>query len=443
MKLTKLAIHNFEGLESLEMTPADLTIIEGHNGAGKTSVLDAIRVAFTNKGERSLLVRDGATQGLILFELSDGSIGERQVQDGGRTAGPLTMQYGNGRSINAAQKFLDRLGLGFGFNPLAFIELSPAEQSKRLLEVTHLDVPLPQLLALGGGNLSGVRYTDHPLLVLKAIETALEEQRREVGRAARDTEGMVERLRAEVPADFNQAAAQDFDLGMAVAELQQIHTAQRDLQRLAAEQQSRESRIAGLLAEVRRLEQEGLQAEIACQNIEQLLATLSDASQLEAQMAAYKQNQHYLSRLTEATQREQEASDLRRNYALLTERLTAVRAKPAELLAAQPLPVAGLGLTEGQVTINGLPIGALSTGEQLDVAVDIAIATLGELQVVLVDGLERLDNEHQTRMLARLLEAGVQAFVTRVTDTELTILTPDALDTVDTENTHDRDEIPF
>ena len=120
-----------------------------------------------------------------------------------------------------------------------------------------------------------------------------------------------------------------------------------------------------------------------------------------------------------------------------------MRAKPAELLAAQPLPVAGLGLTEGQVTINGLPIGALSTGEQLDVAVDIAIATLGELQVVLVDGLERLDNEHQTRMLARLLEAGVQAFVTRVTDTELTILTPDALDTVDTENTHDRDEIPF
>ena len=71
--------------------------------------------------------------------------------------------------------------------------------------------------------------------------------------------------------------------------------------------------------------------------------------------------------------------------------------------------------------------------EPLNVAVDIAIATLGDLKVVLVDGIERLDEVHQTLMLGRLIDAGVQAFITKVSDSELTILT----DTVD------ESEIPF
>ena len=61
MKITKLAVSQFEGLTALEVTPSNgVNLVEGHNGAGKTSLLEAIRVAFTNKGQRSQLVQDGS-----------------------------------------------------------------------------------------------------------------------------------------------------------------------------------------------------------------------------------------------------------------------------------------------------------------------------------------------------------------------------------------------
>lgn len=444
MKFTRLKVVGFEGLSELEFQPhPQLSLIQGHNGAGKTSVLDAIRVALTGKGGKSLLVHDGEERGLILFALDDGTEGQREVQDGGRTAGPLTLTQ-QGRKISAAQRFLDNLGLGFGFNPLTFIELPPHEQTKKLLEVTQLNIPIPLLIALGGGQLPGVNYAEHPLLVLKAIGDALEEQRRAVGRDARDTEGMVERLRAEVPKDFDAQAASAFDLAGAVATLSRITATRREAERIEQEMNAREQRISDLYAQIAQLNMQQEHARARHTDLLNELDELPNPDGLEAEMTAYKQNQLYLSRLHEAAEREKAAAEMRATYEALTQRIEAVRRKPAELLASTELPVQGLGVAERQVTINGLPIAALSTGEQLDVAVDIAIATLGELKVVLVDGLERLDATHQERLLERLTAAGVQAFVTKVTDSELVIVTPEGEDLMKATAQGELDEeLPF
>jgi hypothetical protein len=96
---------------------------------------------------------------------------------------------------------------------------------------------------------------------------------------------------------------------------------------------------------------------------------------------------------------------------------------PGRVLSHTELPVEDLAIEDGEVTIKGLPISELSAGEQLRVAVDIALATLGELKVVLVDGLEKLDPGNQDYLLSRLTKAGVQAFVTRIADGHLKVIT--------------------
>jgi len=435
MKITKLTVMAFEGLEHLEIAPSDsVTEIRGHNGAGKTSVLDAIRVAFTNKPTRSVLVRDDADNGMILFELDNGVTGERSVLDGGRSAGSMILHDEQGYEVSAAQRFLDKLGLGFGFNPLAFIDLKPEAQSKQLLEITPIDISLPELLALSGGQVSTINYHQHPLVVLKAIEDYLTEQRREAGRTARDIEGMAIRLREEVPVDFDRLAAQSFDLSAAVTTLNTINHTVQETDRLTNEVQRANDKIAALRQQIADLEARREEYHTALQALHEQSETLPDSVTVQADISAYKHNQLMLNRLNEADQRDAEAAVLRTTYTELTEQVEAVRAKPAQLLSHTQLPVQGLGInTDGQVTINGLPISALSTGEQLNVAVDIAIATLGDLKVVLVDGMERLDEVHQSLMLSRLIDAGVQAFITKVNDSELTILT----DTVD------ESEVPF
>lgn len=57
MRITKIKIKNLFGISEYEADGKSLELI-GTNGAGKTSVIDAIRYALTNKSDRKYIVRN-------------------------------------------------------------------------------------------------------------------------------------------------------------------------------------------------------------------------------------------------------------------------------------------------------------------------------------------------------------------------------------------------
>ena len=78
MKVTKLKVVSFQGLRELEFEPGPgIVRITGANGVGKTSVLNALHAAFSNRSTHSRVVHDGEQEGLILFELDTGITGQR------------------------------------------------------------------------------------------------------------------------------------------------------------------------------------------------------------------------------------------------------------------------------------------------------------------------------------------------------------------------------
>ncbi|MBD3251491.1 AAA family ATPase [Candidatus Uhrbacteria bacterium] len=437
VKIIRLQVKDFEGLEALDVLPGGgVNVLRGRNGTGKTSVLDAIRVALTNRGERSLLVRKGAEDGLILFELEGGIRGEREINRSGRVAGPLTLTNGE-NAVSRAQTFLNRLGGGFNYNPLDFIGMTDAEQTKVLLDLIAIDVSRDELLALSDGEeLDGVDYDQHPIIVLGEIETALMELRRDTGRRARDLEGMAEDLFSKVPPDFDREHVESFDLEAASLELssieaheQRIKTAEASIQDFEVGIQRVEGQIEALLEQKRSLVEQKQQAEA---RVGQLAAQdVGNAGEIRERIRTYTQDRKHLHNLEMSESTSRQAQDCRQEYKGLTQRIDDVRRKPAEILSSSELPVDGLGVDEGKLTINGLPISELSTGEQLHVATQIAVATLGDLRVVLVDGVERLDPGHKEVLLRELSEAGVQAFVTEVSDEALTIITDFETETFD------------
>jgi len=448
MKVSRLVIKNFQGVSELDVRPEDLNLIAGRNGAGKTSLLAAITAAVTSaRGEKLRLVRDDAGEALVLLELDDGYTVRREVEDvGGRTAGPVTVIDGTGREVNAAQKFLSAIGAGFGFDPLAFVALPPQEQTKRLLELVHTDLPVAELIKLGGGMLPEVDYTRHPLQVLTALIKALEEHRRIAGRDARDTEGMVTKLRASVPTDFNPVVVQGFDLAGAYATLQRRDETAHQMERAKA----RVDEVFGKLELVRRqvadLEQQQALAESQWNEAQQALSDLcvgTDFEALKERIRTYEIDRQHLAALRDAEAREQQAAELREQYATLADRIEQARNKPGEILATAGLPIEGLGVNDdGFVTVNGRPFSQLSTGEQLRAAVDVAVATLGDLKVVLIDGFERLDEDGQHDVIEHLRAAGVQAFIAQVADSDLTIVSLDDEDGDEIKSV-DGDDIPF
>lgn len=58
-KITKIKIKNLFGISEFEADSKSIELLGG-NGTGKTSVLDAIRYALTNRSSRACIVKQGA-----------------------------------------------------------------------------------------------------------------------------------------------------------------------------------------------------------------------------------------------------------------------------------------------------------------------------------------------------------------------------------------------
>ena len=62
VNITKIKIKNLFGISEYEADGKSVEL-SGKNGAGKTSVIDAIRYALTNKSDRKYIVRNGESTG--------------------------------------------------------------------------------------------------------------------------------------------------------------------------------------------------------------------------------------------------------------------------------------------------------------------------------------------------------------------------------------------
>lgn len=67
MRTTKIKIRNLFGITETELDGRSVELT-GANGVGKTSVIDALRYALTNKSDRNIIVRQGEKEGEILIE---------------------------------------------------------------------------------------------------------------------------------------------------------------------------------------------------------------------------------------------------------------------------------------------------------------------------------------------------------------------------------------
>ncbi|HBO4558869.1 TPA: AAA family ATPase [Pseudomonas aeruginosa] len=152
MRITKLEITNFQGLRHAALdVSAPVLLLAGHNGAGKSSLLDAIAMAFNGqprrvslKKEMDKLVTEGAKKGEARVEWLDES-GEVQACGVALPSGkgsPLTdspfLPYVLDASLFASLDAKERRRVLFD---LTGASASPAEVGKRL-EAKGLDLAL-------------------------------------------------------------------------------------------------------------------------------------------------------------------------------------------------------------------------------------------------------------------------------------------------------------
>jgi hypothetical protein len=118
-----------------------------------------------------------------------------------------------------------------------------------------------------------------------------------------------------------------------------------------------------------------------------------------------------------------ECKELKAQSAALTDKINLARTLPGIVLETAAIPIQGLSVKDGIPLIHGLPISNLSSGERIELCVDITLARSHNLQIILLDGVEALDDETREKLYAKCRDKGLQVIAARTTnDTDFTVV---------------------
>ncbi|MGN0462955.1 MAG: AAA family ATPase [Ruminococcus sp.] len=474
MKTSKIKIKSLFGITEQEINGNSIEIT-GQKGAGKTSVLDAIRYALTNSSKRDWIVKNGESEGEIIVETDSGLIIDRKART--NKADSINIKD-NGNRVTKPESFLKSIITPLQLNPVEFTQMSKQEQNRAILDLIDFNWDMNWIKEQFGEIPQGVDYEQNILQILNDIQSengVYFQSRQDVNREIRNKKAFVEDIAKDIPEGYQAEKWKNYDIASKYEELMKIRDRNNKIERAKAFKDSYDNKLRGIQA-TREIEISGAEKAIATEKdnlnstiaklkaeikaCEDKLLTLDDKlqdkikvanSNFEAEKAKLISDvgiaEQYISlpitpvddlqnEINEAeimmkhlneyfrmVSMQSEISDLKKVSDSYTEKINLARELPGIILESATLPVEGLTVQDGIPLINGLPISNRSDGELLELCVDIAIHNPTGLQIILIDGAEKLDDISRERLYAKCKEKGLQFIATRTTNDDELIVT--------------------
>jgi energy-coupling factor transporter ATP-binding protein EcfA2 len=474
MKVTKIKIDSLYGVHHLELNgnPVEIT---GKKGTGKTSVIDSIKYALSNRSERPYIVNDGANEGEIYVQTDTGLEIQRKKRP--ETNDYLSVKDG-GKSVSSAQTFLNDIFTPLQLNPVEFASWSDKEQNRAILSLIDFKWDMEWIREQFGEIPSGIDYSQHILSVLEDIQSKNGDywkRREDVNREEYYKRQTIQDMAVKFPQGYDVNKWADYDIRSKSAQLQKAQEHNSLISRAKAFYDAYDNKVRGITAEkdiainaeqsaintervslnktIERLKGEIKAAETALLNLDSKLsdkiavieaecrekiAKLDgdikvseqykdkqpiDITPIRSELDEAIQNKEFVSEYRSMLEMKERREELIKISEDLTEKINKARELPGIVLASSTLPIDGLSVVDGKPLINGRPIANLSSGEKIDLCVDITIAQSGKLDLILIDGAEALDDESRAELYKRCLDKGIQVIATRTTNENELIVT--------------------
>lgn len=467
MRTTKIIIKNLFGIKEAALDGRSVEL-SGPKGAGKTSVLDAIRFALTNKSDRDYIIHQGADEGEIIIETDTGLRIDRKA----RSEKGSVVKVRDGSMVQTRPaEFLAQIFTPLQLDPVKFTQLSRQEKNREILSLIEFPWDMEWIREQFGEIPQGVNYSQHILQVLADIQAEnghyfqsrqalnrdirnkqafiadiakdippnydfdrwnaypVADQYRELEQR-RSNNSKIERAKAFLAAQDNKVRGLQGEHDMAVAAVDKELAAERetltaDISRMEAQIQAAREKIAGL--DLRRRDRVAaldadLEAKRAKLDADMDTASryanmeLVDTTALAAEIDQAEQMRKHLNEYQRMVAMQGEVKKLTEESEELTRKIELARELPGKILETATIPIRGLTVEDGIPLINGLPISNLSDGELLELCVDITVSKPGQLGIILVDGAERLDDKSRAALYERCKAKGLQLIATRVSD---------------------------
>nr|WP_295678867.1 hypothetical protein [uncultured Lachnoclostridium sp.] len=474
MKISIISIKSLFGIKEKQLGGESVELI-GKNGVGKSSVIDSIRLALTNSSNRDYKVRNGETEGEIIIETDTGLKIDRKIRTNKADYKSIKQ---NGAEVSSPETFLKDIFTSLQLNPVEFLAMSKNEQNSIILNMIEYPWDLNTIKEWFGEIPSWINYDQNILQILNDIQAdkgKYFQDRQDINRSIRDKKAICEDIASEIPANYNVQYWENANVGEIYTKIERIRKTNQMIDRAKMLQDGRESKVRKYQADleigkaaldtefgnkesyiekeiiklqnqIKELETEksGLgekkQSKIALleqeykANVAKFDAEVSeyaeyltmepqDTTDLQKDAEKVEEMKGLINEYRRMQRTEGEIDELRAQAQVLTDKIEKARTLPGEILQTATIPIEGLTVVDGIPLIHGLPVSNLSDGEKLDLCVDVAIQKPNGLQIILIDGSEKLSTELREKLYQKCKDKGLQFIATRTTDDdELTVI---------------------
>lgn len=403
MKIIKLVAQNFMKLSAVEITPdGNVVVISGKNGAGKSSLLNAIEA--TLRGGRCLPknpIKTGEIRGKTETLLGNVTPEYKVTRKFFGTTSTLTVEaVGETKAkISSPQAFLDEVVGYLSFDPLAFLNEQPAEQRNILMDFLGLNL-------------------DEFLNKIATIKTQRSDIRKDKERWLHETESLVftpnlppQELSSETLLEelnsitiHNQKCREiETENALAYQRLEQLRKDVTAGEKAIEQWQLRLRELRGQVSEIER----GLEHDSE--------TTAKDPAEVEAKLKSLSATNEAIRTNAQKNKALTAFNDCTAEYTKLGDEIKIVENQKTKKLAETVMPVKGLTILSGGLAYEGIPLEQVNTAKKLEICVAISMAMNPKLKVLRVNGND-LDTESLLAIGRIADNQGYQIWIEKVTD---------------------------
>lgn len=445
MKVLQVRISNILGINSLEFQPTanGVTVIEGRNDVGKTSVLSAIQAAV-KKGYDATLLRRGEKDGEAVIVLEH-DFHQYEITRTVDSAGQDLVVKKDGIPQKKPQTVLDALFPDqIILNPKLFLDGQKSDRVDFLLDLVKITVTDEELSKATDGLAHLGPKSKRDFAEIEFAHEKIYEERRRLRNLWEEKEATVTQIRAGLPETVEISA------GAHKVAKEEVEAAKEDLgsrrRVVATALQQEESRIEASIAtniaalrqvfdrkcqearDAGAVELKAARAQAAtasCEVEDQCRETIVQAEaklqRIETNMTAVVKAQTLADH---AAQVEEVGATLKTQWDRHERAIGGLKKLKEDKLSV--LPLKGVTVDAGEIVFDGIPFPRLNTARKVSLLFNIIRhrAKMTGNQFVVIDGLELFDNEQFAAMEGFCEKNGLQVCCTRVSGTgDLTVRT--------------------
>lgn len=467
MKTTRIHIKNLFGISETELDGRSIEVT-GSNGVGKTSIIDSIKYALTNDSSRDYVIKNGENEGEIFIETDTGLTIDRKKRVNQADYKNIRQ---DGKPVQSPEAFVRELFTPLQIDPIKFTQMSRQEQNRIILDLIEFNWDLNWIKEKFGEIPQGIDYQQNILQVLNDIQSekgVYFQTRQDINREIRNKTAFISDIAKDIPQGFQAEKWEAYDLSEAYTKITKAQEYNSRIERAKLFKDSYDNKVRGYQAEMEiavsnlksaiAAEREQLTSEIERKKAEIKAAEdklnslsdkiadktkifeseyrekvakldsdikvadeytgkqLVDISAMQAEVKTAEEMKKHLNEYKRMKSMQNELETLEEHSKSLTSKIELARELPGEILKTATIPVKGLTVKDGIPLINGLPVSNLSEGEQLQLCVDVALSKPNSLQIILIDGAEKLSEKNRLALYEKCKEKGLQFIATRTTD---------------------------